>query len=233
MGKRKLKSIYDNISLDGLESFYEQNETANLDLSQISADKVDEELERKKNSLTTLREKESSSCKQLSTEGLLNRLKLKSTRKAVSKFLENLPFELNEKPTTLFEKSSSKKENGKTKLREIVKIVVVQDDQKEDIAYLEDRSKTIIDVVPEEEKEESTTRFRHMEDELTSAYCKIDILNSKHQALLENIEELESNCREKDEEILWLKSQNDKVTATLHEFESSFWWKVRNWFSGS
>ena len=231
MARRKLKSIYDNVSLEGLESFYEQTEKQDLD----SVPDIEPERNEKRNAIQTLRAKEATTFNDILADGFIDRLKLKTTRKAVSEFIENLPSGLHGRVSTLFEKDSERKAKGKTKerIREIVKIVVVQEEQNENIAYLEDRSKTIIDVVPEEETAKKISSFKSMEDELTSAYCKIEILKAKEKELYKKLEDLENTCIEKDQEVVWLKSQNDEISATLHGFQQSFWWKVRNWFSGS
>ena len=227
MAQEKRKSIHDNISLEGLDAVFDVHAL-------------------KKSELQLIENVNDGKFTDIISDTFLSNLKLKSSRKALSEFVENLPLKLDSKVCTLFEKVSTKKLKGKTKekIREVVKIIVAHDQDTRDIYYLEDKSKaparlemdepkTQVDVIAEADQIAITSNHKHMEDELTVAYCQIEILKDKHHQLEKNLEEKEEELLAKNQEITWLKSQQDEISARLLKVERSWWWKLNSWISGN
>lgn len=215
MAQKKRKSIYDNISLEGLDKIFEPATVKDPE-AQIVEEKT----------------------KTATPSTLTKKLKLKNSKRAIQNFVDRLPFELEPHSFTCFENISTKKLKPKNKvkelLREVVKIIVVQEEKVEKIALLEQKEETIVDVI--EEKEESTKTkdgLRYLEDQLFEAHCKIERLNQKEEELNRIINSLKEKENEDKEEILWLKSQQDIIARKLSKIETNWWWKFRCWFTGN
>lgn len=226
MAQNKRKSIHDNISLEGLDDIFDVHAL-------------------KKSELQLLENVNSEKFTDIVSDTFLNKLKLKSSKKAVSEFVDNLPLNLDSKVCTLFEKVSTKKAKGRTKekIREVVKIIVAHDEDTSEICYLEDKTKTParielkeadakIDIIAEADQIEIATNHKHMEDELTSAYCKIEILENKIDHLKLALEEKDDVLAHKDQEVTWLKSQQDELSNRLMQAERTWWLRFKNWVLG-
>ncbi|MEZ4490533.1 MAG: hypothetical protein R3F51_23395 [Cyanobacteriota/Melainabacteria group bacterium] len=231
MGQRKHKSIHDNISLEGLEAVFElqstdQNQSSNSDSNLVP----DSDLQSTEKNIF---------------DEISGSLKLKANKKAISSFLDGLGSKLTANDCTVFShettrESKEKKKKKKTALKEIVHLVVVQAEADEQIVYLENREKTniektdyiersesIVEVIPENFENRN---IASLEDELHAACCKIDIMKNKELSLRNRLADMEAELAKKDEELTWVKSQQDMLSCRVHHLESSWWSRLKNFW---
>lgn len=234
MAQRKHQSIHDNISLEGLEAVFELQST---DPESFAEAEIDKDLQSTEKSLF---------------DEITASLKLKANRKAIGSFLDSLGSQLRANDCTVFShettrKSKENKKKKQTALKEIVHLVVVQAEASEQIVYLEngektgleqtdcfDRSDSIVEVIPEnsERKSFDNAAVTTLEDELHTACCKIDILKNKELSLKIRLADMENELAKKDEELTWVKSQQDMLSSRLHLLESSWWSRLKNFWLG-
>lgn len=215
MAQRKRKSIHDNISLEGLDAVFDMQRLKVKELEIMEKPPLEK-------------------LSDIITDTIKKKLKIKSNKKAVKKILDDLPENLLESQCTVFEKTATTKltDKKKTKLREIIQLVVVHEKPagEEKIVYLEDRGEPVIDVISESPKKSlDGSARRALEDQLLTAQCKIEIANSRVKELKTEINTLKEESESKDEEIVWLKSQQDIVSKELADIKSSWWWRFGKW----
>lgn len=250
MAQRRHKSIHDNISLEGLEAVFELQSTEPESCAEAEIEKAPNQISELESD--QIRNSDLQSTEKSIFDEITDSLELKANRKAIGSFLDSLGSRLRANDCTIFShettrKSKENKKKKQTALKEIVHLVVVQAEAGEQIVYLEnsektrleqtdcfDRSDSIVEVMPENSGKRSfdNTAVTALEDELHTACCKIDILKNKELSLKNRLADMEYELAKKDEELIWVKSQQDMLSSRLHLLESSWWSRLKNFWLG-
>lgn len=223
--KRKFNSIHDNISLEGLDAVFDVENLKTRELEVMEQSPLEK-------------------FGDIINDTIKNKLKAKTNRKAAKKFLEDLPEPLKEGHCAVFESSATTKVDGKkkTKLKEVFQLIVVHENSapqlkisktEDKIVFLEDREEAVVDILPDSDRQEDTSISRALEDQLLAAHCRVDIANAKVESLKEKLNLKDKALEEKEEEIIWLKSQQDMISKELSVVKNSWWWRLGSWLNGS